>query len=103
MASLGGSGAPGVDTFKNSTSALARMHNWAQVAPALTAFGVPVDADARARIVAGGASPLPPLAQLGQLSTRRPRAGWDASALHARFARQQRRPASRRQRSKRVT
>jgi hypothetical protein len=56
MTFLGGDAAPAVETFKHSTSALARMHNWGQVAPALSAFGVVVDADARARIVAGGAS-----------------------------------------------
>ena len=86
LALLGGSGAPSVETFKNSTSALARMHNWAQVAPALTAFGVPVDADARARIVAGGARPCPPLRPAARLLPRPRRAGRLLRALAAAYA-----------------
>ena len=50
-------GLAAVETFKNSTTALARMHNWSQLVPALETLGVDVDPDARARIVAGGADP----------------------------------------------
>ena len=59
LTQLGGEAAPPATegTFSTSTP-LSRMHNWGVVAPALAAAGVSVDADAVARIVAGGA-PLP--------------------------------------------
>ena len=50
---------PEVETFKNSGSALARSHNWANLSPALRLYGVTLTADSRARIVAGGACGRP--------------------------------------------
>jgi hypothetical protein len=43
--------------FKNGNIPLARMHNWNALGEALCRGGVDLTADARARIVAGGAFP----------------------------------------------
>lgn len=68
-------GAPSVDVFNKASTPLARMHNWSQLVPALVSCGLDVNAEQRARIVGGGASPFPKQ----QLSA----APWSQAALQA--------------------
>ena len=68
-----------LETFKHTPSAVSRLYNWNLLTPVLAAFGIPLEPDTKALIVAGGAPPTARPRQPAHAPARR-RPGWEGGA-----------------------